>query len=148
MSPHIISAGGVVYKKEGENFFILLCQHAKRGEWVFPKGRVGDKIMGESIKDAALREVREESGAIGEIDFELTPTSFWYTFNGEKQQKTVHYFVMRFEGGDITEHDNEMQSVMWVPSTEVEGRLAYKGDKEVWKEAKDWLLAQGIGQRA
>lgn len=58
---HIISAATIVLNDDHE---ILLIKGPKRG-WEMPGGQVEE---GESLKDAAIRETKEESG----IDIEIT----------------------------------------------------------------------------
>lgn len=129
------SAGGVVYKLENKKIFILVSQHSFHHGWVFPKGLIGDHFDGEKKEDTAIREVTEETGAIGEIKEELAPVTYWYFFEGQKIKKTVYYFVMEYKGGDITRHDHEMEAVEWLPTDKVLEKLTYKSDKEVFKEA-------------
>lgn len=131
------SAGGVVFKKEDNQIYILVSQHSQHHGWVFPKGFIGDKIEGESKEDTALREVEEETGAIGKILEPLTPVTYWYQMDGIKRRKTVYYYIMKYVSGDITKHDWEMENVEWLPMDEVEGRLTYDSDKKVWKEAQE-----------
>ncbi len=133
------SAGGVVYKKEDGQIFILLSQHSQHHGWVFPKGLIGDTIQDEKKEDTAVREVEEETGAKGKIIKELDPITYWYVWEGDKRKKTVYYFLMEYLGGDITKHDNEMENVEWLPIEDVENRLTYKSDKEVWEKAKKLL---------
>lgn len=130
------SAGGVVYRKEDKNIFILVGQHSYSHGWVFPKGLIGDKIAGEEKEATALREVEEETGAIGKIIRPLEPTTYVYEWQGEKRQKTVYYFLMEYLEGDITKHDFEMEDVRWIPSKQVEQTLTFPSDKTVWKEAE------------
>ncbi len=136
------SAGGVVFKIESGSIFVLVSQHSYHHGWVFPKGLIGDNPSTssgqgkESKQEAALREVKEETGAEGKIIQELTPVTYWYQFEGEKRRKTVYYFLMEYTGGDITRHDTEMEAVEWLPIDKVESRLTYKSDKDVFKEAK------------
>lgn len=130
------SAGGVVFKKEEEKTFILVAQHSQHHGWVFPKGIIGDKIEKEKKEDTAVREVEEETGVKAEIIQPLTPVEYWYVLEGEKIKKRVYYFVMKATGGDITQHDTEMENVEWLSLEEVAGRLTYKSDKQVWEEAK------------
>jgi 8-oxo-dGTP pyrophosphatase MutT (NUDIX family) len=132
------SAGGVVYKKEGGQTFVLVSQHSGHHGWVFPKGLIGDKEENkdQTKEETAIREVKEEAGADGEIEKELTPVSYWYVWECEKIKKTVYYFLMKYTGGDITKHDHEMENVEWIDSSEVEKRLTYPSDKEVWEEAR------------
>jgi 8-oxo-dGTP diphosphatase len=132
------SAGGVVFKRPATNdqrqtTLILLAQHSQHHGWVFPKGLIDNK---ESKEDAALREVKEETGAKGKIIKFLTPVTYWFVFEGEKVKKTVYYFLMEYVGGDIAKHDDEMENVEWLPKDKVEERLTYKSDKKVWHEAR------------
>jgi len=135
------SAGGIVYKKEGGQTFVLVSQHSQHHGWVFPKGLIGDKEenKNQTKEETALREVKEETGAIGEIEKELTPVSYWYMWEGEKRKKTVYYFLMKFIGGDITQHDKEMEDVEWISYNDVSNRLTYSSDKQVWEEAKRFI---------
>jgi 8-oxo-dGTP diphosphatase len=130
------SAGGVVYKNEGDQTLILVSQHSGHHGWVFPKGFIGDKIEGEKKEDTAVREVKEETGIDGEIEKALTPVIYYYTFNGEKRKKTVYYFIMKSLGGDINKHDHEMEKVEWITKDQVLDRLTYPSDKQVWIEAE------------
>jgi 8-oxo-dGTP diphosphatase len=139
---HEFSAGGVVFKKETDQIFILVAQHSQHHGWVFPKGFIGDKIEGETKEDTALREVKEETGVTGTILEPLTPITYWYEMAGEKRKKTVYYYIMEFVDGDITDHDWEMKNVEWIPMKEVEKRLTYDSDKEVWKEAQGKIASR------
>ena len=125
------SAGGVVFR----NKEVLLCQHSQHHGWVFPKGLIGDRKENESKEQTALREVTEETGAIGKIVKSLTPVTYWFVSEGEKVKKTVYYFLMEDVGGDITKHDHEMENVEWLPVEKVEERLTYNSDKKVWEVA-------------
>jgi len=138
------SAGGVVYKKD-PNLQILVSKHSFHHGWVFPKGLIGDKDSNkhEGKEETAIREVQEETGAVGEIEKVLTPVTYWYVFNDEKIKKTVYYFIMKYVGGDITKHDDEMEEVEWINTSEVEKRLTYPSDRKVWKEAEK-LLATSV----
>lgn len=129
------SAGGIVYKKTGNNVFILVAQHSGHHGWVFPKGLIGDHVKNEGKEETALREVKEETGVMGKIIKPLTPKTYWYEWEGQKIKKTVYYFLMEFVSGDIKDHDWEMESVEWLEKNEVEDRLTYPSDKKVWKEA-------------
>jgi len=141
------SAGGIVYKpvrqtqgrKEGEETLILVSQHSQHHGWVFPKGLIGDKIKDEGKEKTAIREVEEETGIRAKILRSLNPTTYWYVFNKEKIRKTVYYFLMEFMGGDFAKRDHEMENVEWLPAEEVENRLTYKSDKDVWQQAKTFI---------
>jgi 8-oxo-dGTP diphosphatase len=134
------SAGGIVFKNEKDDILILVAQHSQHHGWVFPKGLID---QGETKEQAAIREVREETGINAKILKPLTPVTYWYVFKGDpstgsgqvKIKKTVYYFVMECVSGDINDHDLEMEAVEWIPSEKVENRLTYKSDKMAWLEA-------------
>ena len=133
------SAGGIVFRKEKTETFVLLSQHSQHHGWVFPKGLIGDKIENESKEATALREVEEETGAKGKIIQSLKPIEYFYEYNHEKIKKTVYYYLMGFISGDITKHDHEMENVEWLKIKDVENRLTYDSDKKVWQEARKLL---------
>lgn len=137
------SAGGIVHKKEDSKDLILIAQHSQHHGWVFPKGIIGDhpstssgQVKKETKEQAALREVKEETGVLVKIIKPLEPIFYWYVFEGEKIKKTVYYFLMEYVSGDIKDHDFEMENVEWFPKDQVLERLTYPSDKKVWQEAE------------
>ncbi len=137
------SAGGVVYRRTTKNkkqiTEILVAQHSQHHGWVFPKGLIGDHVKGEGKEETALREVEEETGIVGKIIKPLEPVTYWYVFEGEKIRKTVYYYLMEYVSGNTKNHDFEMENVEWLPMDQVENRLTYKSDRQVWKEAEKQL---------
>lgn len=133
------SAGGIVFKKAKSEVFILVSKHSGHHGWVFPKGRIGDHIENEGREDTAIREVKEETGALGKILKEVKPITYWYEDKGQRIKKTVYYFLMEYLEGDITKHDWEMEDVEWILQKDVENRLTYESDKKAWKEAQKLL---------
>ncbi len=143
------SAGGIVYKKDPstgsagspqagsgqeDKLWILLAKHSHHKGWVFPKGLI-DHDKKETKEQAALREVKEESGADGVIEKALEPITYWYVWEKERIEKTVYYFIMKYNGGDITEHDFEMEDVRWFTPEKALETLAHKGEKDLFKKA-------------
>ena len=59
--------------------------------WVLPKGTVEE---GETFKQTALREVKEESGATGEIIKYVGKTQYTFKGNDDTVSKTVHWYLM------------------------------------------------------
>ncbi len=136
-----ISSGGIVYKKEGENTLWLITQHSEHKGWVFPKGLVGDTRSGESMEQAALREVEEEGGVKARI-VDTTPveTHYEYKWEDELIRKTVFYFVMEYVSGDPADHDWEMMDAKFATEEDVKKTLTYDSDREAFEK----ILTKGI----
>lgn len=140
-----ISSGGVVFRHSADGFEVALTQTARGPMWCLPKGRVE---QAETIEDAALREVREETGLSGEIRRKLHRIEYTYQARGEDGSrravaKTVHFFLIEFTTGSIEDHDAEVAAVRWFP-LEVAGRLLHHaGERDVLNLAKRALLNGG-----
>jgi 8-oxo-dGTP pyrophosphatase MutT (NUDIX family) len=113
--------------------------------------RVRDKILalpkghpeeGESMKEAALREVREETGLTGEIEEKLGDVRYWYARDGERVFKVVSFYLLRYLSGRIADHDHEVEEALWIPLDEAPERLAYGGEREMARTALS-KLAEG-----
>jgi 8-oxo-dGTP diphosphatase len=82
-------AGGIVFRITSDRPLILLVKAKKNpDQWIFPKGHV-EKT--EKAKDAAIREVKEESGVEGRVIRELRPMLRFYSGN---ERVKVRYFLM------------------------------------------------------
>ena len=68
------------------------------------------------MEDAAVREVREETGLLAEIEASLGETRYFYVWEDVRIRKTVHFFLMRHTGGDIDDRDDEMEEIRWFPA--------------------------------
>ena len=134
-----ISAGGVVYRRDGEAIEVVLAsRRTRRGDlaWGLAKGGVEP---GESLEDAAVREVLEETGYIAEIESSLGDTRYFYVWKDTRIRKTVHFFLMRCTGGDPDDRDDEMEEVRWFPLDRALKRAAYRGEREVLGRAAEIL---------
>ena len=104
-----------------------------------PKGHPEE---GESMKEAALREVREETGLTGEIEEKLGDVRYWYARDGERVFKVVSFYLLRYLSGRIADHDHEVEEALWIPLDEAPRRLAYGGEREMARTALS-KLAEG-----
>jgi 8-oxo-dGTP pyrophosphatase MutT (NUDIX family) len=106
------------------------------GVWALPKGLIG---RGEEAAATALREVAEETGVVGRLDRKLGDVRYVYTWAGERVFKVVSFFLVRYEGGRLgdipEEHRREVAEARWLPLEEAPRLLAYKGEREMAKEA-------------
>jgi 8-oxo-dGTP pyrophosphatase MutT (NUDIX family) len=134
-----VSAGGVVYRRiDGDVEVALAARRTRRGQlaWGLPKGAIEE---GERAEDAALREVREETGLDAEIETSLGDIRYFYVWEQTRVRKRVHFFLMRATGGDVSQHDHEMEDVRWFPLPEAIRKAAYRGERDVLERAADTL---------
>jgi 8-oxo-dGTP pyrophosphatase MutT (NUDIX family) len=135
-----VSAGGVVYRTEdGKVEILLAARRTRKGDlaWGLAKGGIEPD---ETNEEAAVREVREETGISAEIEESLGDTRYMYVWEGVRVRKTVHFFLMRATGGSTEEHDDEMEDVRWFALSRALKKAAYKGEREVIHRAADRLL--------
>jgi 8-oxo-dGTP diphosphatase len=137
------SAGGVVFRRtDGEVDIALAARRTRRGElaWGLPKGLIEQN---EQPEDAALREVREETGLEAEIDLDLGSISYFYQWEGVGIRKSVRFYLMRATGGDISRHDHEMEEVRWFPLAKAVRKATYKSEGDVLRKAAAILGSAG-----
>jgi 8-oxo-dGTP pyrophosphatase MutT (NUDIX family) len=131
------SAGGVLVR-EAENGpeVLLASRRTRNGQlvWGLPKGLVE---KGESPEDAALREVREETGHSGEIREPLGEISYWFVWDGKRVRKTVHFFLMDDTGEEPGDRDQEMEEVRWFPLGDAPKVAGFKSEKEILRKAAE-----------
>lgn len=130
-----VSAGGVVYRREGDGIDLALAaRRTRRGAlaWGLPKGAIE---AGESEAEAALREVLEETGLEADVEADLGEIRYFYVWEGVRVRKRVRFFLMRATGGDVSMHDAEMEEVRWFPLRRAIKRATYRGERDVIERA-------------
>jgi len=134
-----ISAGGVVYRSVDESIEICLAaRRTRRGDlaWGLPKGLVE---RDEAPEEAALREVAEETGLQAEIEQDLGTVRYFYVWEGVRVRKQVRFYLMRATGGDVANHDDEMEDVRWFPARRAVKRASFRGERELVERAVELL---------
>ncbi|MBV9351662.1 MAG: NUDIX hydrolase [Mycobacterium sp.] len=146
---HETSAGGLVIDgidgPREEQVAALIGRVDRRGRllWSLPKGHIE---LGETAEQTAIREVAEETGIQGSVLAALGSIDYWFVTDGRRVHKTVHHYLMRFSGGQLSDDDVEVAEVAWVPIQELPSRLAYADERrlaEVADELIDKLQADG-----
>ncbi len=135
-----VSAGGVVYRldEDGTIEVLLASRRTRRGDlaWGLAKGGIEE---GETTEDAAIREVREETGIRADIEESLGDTKYFYVWEDVRIRKTVHFFLMRATGGNPDDRDDEMEEIRWFPLDRALKRAAYRGERDVLGRAAELL---------
>jgi 8-oxo-dGTP pyrophosphatase MutT (NUDIX family) len=93
-----------------------------------PKGHPEE---GESPVDAALREVREEAGVDARLVEPLGDVRYWYTRDGRRIAKVVSFFLLQYVGGEVEDHDFEVERASWMALEDAARELTYAGEREM-----------------
>jgi len=128
------SAGGVVVRDD-QCVVIVPTRRAKGGEKVLalPKGHPeGD----ESGADAAIREIREETGIEARLVDKLADIRYWYQRDGRRIAKIVSFFLFEHVSGEPAGDPFEVEEARWMPLDEAEKALSYKGERDMVALAK------------
>jgi 8-oxo-dGTP pyrophosphatase MutT (NUDIX family) len=127
------SAGGVVVRGD-EVAVVVPHRRSPEGRRVLalPKGHPdGD----ESMVDAAKREVREEAGVDGELVEKLGDVRYWYQRGGRRVFKVVSFYLFSYTGGDVADHDHEIEEARWMPLSQAAQELSFAGEREMVERA-------------
>lgn len=133
-----VSAGGVIVRKRGDSWEVLLICDPK-GKWTFPKGHLEGE---ESHLDTAIREIGEEVG-VHDLTYlaDLTPVEYLFTRDG-LVKKTVHFFLFETKGETplVPQFDEGITDAVWVTIDEAANQIGYpKTNKPIIKEAQFYL---------
>jgi len=102
------SAGGVVVDQDQDQVLLIqVIDLQGKNVWTFPKGQYQ---KGESGRDAALREVYEETGWRCRVEAKLPKSEYWFQRKGRRIKKTVQWFLMVPEE-QTGIHDEEVEDV-------------------------------------
>jgi 8-oxo-dGTP pyrophosphatase MutT (NUDIX family) len=143
------SAGGVLVRSiRGRLHVAAIRPRGRPAVWALPKGKIDP---GESVVEAAVREVHEETGVEGRVveklgDVRYTYTATWEGAKGERIFKIVTFFLLTAGRGRIDEIDEamriEVDEARWLPLDEAPRLLTHKGEREMAAKALEKLAAQ------
>lgn len=158
-----ISAGGVVIRNQDGAWWMAAIElpcgappaaphPAKRAVRPKPKAVLclpkGLVDSGEKALEAALREVREETGITAVPITKLGDSKYVYVRSwgdGERVFKIVSFYLLRYESGRIDQIADEMRievaRATWVRLEDAPKLLAYRGEKQMARQALEYVKA-------
>jgi 8-oxo-dGTP pyrophosphatase MutT (NUDIX family) len=161
-----ISAGGVVVRQKEGTWWVAAIEpppgpeaaadvgkrpgrRTKKPVLCLPKGLVD---TGEKPLEAALREVREETGITAVPITKLADIKYVYVRSwgdGERVFKIVTFYLFRYESGRIDDVSESMRievaCAKWVRLEDAPTLLAYRGEKQVARQALEYLRSHAQG---
>jgi 8-oxo-dGTP pyrophosphatase MutT (NUDIX family) len=153
------SAGGVVVRRKAGSWWIAVIEphhreesaaesvtkRARKVTLCLPKGALDP---GEKAAEAALREVREETGITAKLVTKLADSKYAYVRNwgdGARVFKIVSFYLMLYQSGRIDDVSDDMRhevrKALWLPLEEAPQKLAYGGERQVTRRAIKYLHA-------
>ena len=158
-----ISAGGVVIRNQDGAWWMAAIElpsgasaaaaepgkragrPKRKAVLCLPKGLVDS---GEKALEAALREVREETGITAVPITKLGDSKYVYVRSwgdGERVFKIVSFYLLRYESGRIDHIADEMRievaRATWVRLQDAPKLLAYGGEKKMARQALEYVQA-------
>ncbi|MEM6553130.1 MAG: NUDIX domain-containing protein [Planctomycetota bacterium] len=122
--------------------FLLVQLHA--GHWAFPKGHPEE---GESDREAAERELFEETGLVAERIVEGVSFDEVYEFtkrSGKRVRKTVRYFLGRVDAGaEVVVQPEEVKAFAWGDAGATRERFTFEEGKALFDRVTAWLDGNG-----
>lgn len=124
-------AGGVVYREtDGAVEYLLVRPRASAKEWVLPKGHIDEN---ETAEMAALREVREETGAVCSAEGRIGELRFEFERDGRKERISAEYYLIKLTRMEKADEDRE---VAWRPFPEAREALTHAEARQLLENAE------------
>ena len=119
----IRAAGGVVWRIRAGRLELAVVHRPQYDDWSFPKGKLDD---GEALRDAAVREVREETGLEVRVGEPLGETRY---MKGARD-KVVTWWAMEALAGAF-EPSSEVDEMRWLAPDQAARVVGRQADREL-----------------
>jgi 8-oxo-dGTP pyrophosphatase MutT (NUDIX family) len=120
-----------VVVRDGQVIVIVPARGRSENVLALPKGHPDGN---ESPVEAAVREVREETGVEAAPIEKLGEIEYTYDRKGEPVDKRVAFWLFEYRFGELSP-DHEIADARWMPLEEAAGALTYEGEREMVQRA-------------
>ena len=139
-----VSAGGVAFRWRDSEPELVIVSVKPKMRWQLPKGIVDP---GETPQITAVREVREEAGVETDLMALIETIEYWYRAvkygKPVRYHKFVHFYLLQYRSGDVSDHDHEIEEARWVRIEEALEMLAFEGERRVVQKARQMITQMG-----
>lgn len=139
----VFAAGALCWREVDGQLLIAIIHRKRYGDWSWPKGKVDP---GESLPQAAVREIREETGLKVKLGVHLGTQNYMLQNGAAKE---VHYWAAKVSDKALAEStfkpDEEVERIEWKTPKEIDDLLSYEQDKEFLVKLVD-LHSKGLLQ--
>ncbi len=126
------SAGGAAFRQTDGKIEVAIILTVPDRRWQLPKGIIDP---GETKEQAALREVNEEAGIVAEMLEPIDTIDYWFSFEIDGVSRRIHKFVdfylMKYLGGDVADHDHEVEEARFVGVERALAMLEFEQERDV-----------------
>ena len=131
------SAGGVVFRLDGGTPLFLLIRDSYQN-WGFPKGHLES---GERAEDAAIREVREETGLSAlSLRGEIETIDWHFRFRGRLIHKICHFYLMQTaEAETLPQRAEGITACQWIAYEDAVSAISYANARHVLRRAQEMV---------
>ena len=125
------SGGAVIDLRDGTPYVAMIATRG-RSRWGLPKGAV---FAGETSEQAAVREVKEETGLDAEIIGLLDTIEYFFRAGDTLIRKSVDFYLMHYLGGTMTPQLSEVDDVEWVELSKGIERASFDSERKLLSSA-------------
>ncbi|MBB1079529.1 NUDIX domain-containing protein [Limosilactobacillus sp. STM2_1] len=131
-----VTSGAVVYRRSKNGIEYLLLESQNKGHfWGFPKGHVE---KGETLKETASREIKEETQLELPIDTSFNVYTEYDLPNGNHKQMTL-YTALLDDNEDVHLQAEEIKNCGWFDYQDARKQLTYDNLKTLLDQVNDHL---------